>query len=503
MSKDARFELNSANIQLLRDLKGVITGSPLLKKIAATEEDEVVVVNDEISDEKDAEKDAEKEASKMKATKSADVKEAAAQPPTGARDPGDYGDPGAVESHEMSRWWQDMYPEFEKMKANEVSIEFNVPEGRVELLTGPVGQREESNTEVGKQTNAPTIFAKRFTNAWEPKRSFYGVVKVAEDGSVEAFTTNFSDVTDDDAGKDQFDSFTSDEYLDEIVETVKTNGVEATRKCMNGKTAQLEGITPGKTEKVNPLYDTDEENKNSNSERKGERPDPKEGHGKAVSNDKAYYAKAYGDEGYASDLVTAQKKVASLKQKVADMEMDRKSDLIAKQALHMARVCASRGIIPFDLTNVQAQAMEYIKYDENGINAVKAHLEKLPVVNQRALEAYQIPEAEDMSYGVVHNSLDAVDKIRMEHTDAENVAPEGIQPAVENNAQLTAAQKANISKKAAEAVVPQMHANSAANPTGMPDITQYFTSTIENRLKRAGKFEECIAKGWLKTNRRQ
>ena len=506
MSKEARLELNSRNIQLLRDLKDVVTGSSSLVKVAATEEEVVVdgeaEVNKTDKTEVVDEKDTEKEASGTKATKSADVKEAAAQPPTGARDPGDYGDPGAIESHEMKRWWQDMYPEFEKMKSEEQRLELNIPEGKVELLTGTLGQREESDPEVGKQTDAPAIFAKRFANTWEPKKSFYGVLKVAEDGAVEAFTTNFSDVTDDDAGKDQFDAFTSDDYMSEIVDTVKEHGIEATRKLMNGKTAQLEGITPGKTEKVNPLYDTDEEKKNSNTPRDGERPDPKDGHGKAVSNDKAYYAKAFGDEGYASDLVTAQKKVATLELKLVDAEMDRKSGLIAKHALHLARVAASRGIIPFDLANVQAQAMEYIKYDENSINAVTAHLEKLPVVTQRALEAYQIPEAEDMSYGVIHNSLDAVDKIRMEHTDAETVAPDGIQTAVENNAKLSDADKARISKQASETVVPQMHADSAAEAGGLPDVTKFFTSTIENRLRKAGKLDECIAKGWLKSNRR-
>ncbi|MEA3342186.1 MAG: hypothetical protein U9R15_19650, partial [Chloroflexota bacterium] len=498
MSKEARFELNPQNIQLLRDLKDVVAGSSSIQKVAATEEDN----EDVVTNEKD-EKDAEKEASRTKTVKSADVKEAAAQPPTGARDPGDYGDAGAVESYEMQRWWQDMYPEFEKMKAEEGRLELNIPEGRVELLTGPVGQREESDPGVGKQTNAPAIFAKRFANSWEPKKSFYGVLKVAEDGSVDAFTTNFDDVTDDDASKEHFDAYTSDAYTDEIIDTVKAQGIEATRKLMNGKTAQLEGITPGKTEKVNPLYDTDEEKKNSNTDRPSARPDAKDGHGKSAGEDKAYYAKAYGDEGYASDLVTAQKKIAALEQKVADNDVDRKSDLIAKHALHLARVAASRGIIPFDLNNIQTQAMEYIKYDENGVNAVKAHLEKLPVVNQRALEAYQIPEAEDMGKGVIHNSLDAVDKIRMEHTDAANVAPEGIQPSVEDNAGLTAAQKARISKKASEAVVPQMHANSAANSSGLPDVTKFFTSTIENRLRASGKLDECINKGWLKSNRKQ
>ena len=503
--KEASLELNPQNIQLLRDLRDVVVGSSSLTKVAADETEEVKVEEAEeveVSDKVTDEENTEKEASGTKATKSADVKEAAAQPPTGARDPGDYGEPGAIETFEMKRWWQDMYPEFEKMKATEQRTELNIPEGKVELLTGPLGPREESDPEVGKQTDAPTIFAKRFANTWEPKKSFYGVLKVAEDGAVEAFTANFTDVTDEDAGKEQFDDFTSDAYMDEIVDTVKEHGVEATRKIMNGKTAQLEGITPGKTEKVNPLYDTDEEKKNSNSPREGERPDPKEGHGKAVSNDKAYYAKAYGDEGYASDLVTAQKKVASLTQEVADLKMDQSSDLIAKHALHLARVASSRGLIPFDLTNIQSQAMDYIKYDENSINAVKAHLEKLPVVNQRALEAYQIPEAEDMSSGVIHNSLDAVDRIRMEHTNAEKVAPDGIQPAVESNAALTAEQKVHISKKASEAIVPQMHADSAADTGGLPDMSKYFTNTIENRLRAAGKLDECIAKGWLKSNRR-
>jgi len=403
----------------------------------------------------------------------------------------------------MKRWWSDMYPEFEKMKSKEEQTEFNVPDGRVELLTGPVGEKTPDNPEVGKSTNAPTIFAKRFANTWEPTKTFYGVVKVADDGSVEAFTSGFGDVTDDDAGKDQFDHFTSDAYLDEVVTTVASQGVEATRKMMNGKFAQLEGITPGKTEKVNPLYDTDETAKDSNTPRDGLRPDPKDGHGKgADGSDKAYYAKAYGDPGYAQDLVTAQKKVAALEQKLADNVASTKSDLIAKHALHLARVSASRGLIPFDLPNVQKQAMEYIQYDENSIKAVKAHLEKLPVVNLKALQAYQIPEAEDMSNGVVHNSLDAVDKIRMEHTDAENVAPDGIQPAVESNAALTASQKAQISKRASEAVVPQMHADSSVDPNKLPDMSKFFSNTLENQLARTGKLEECREKGYLRTNRR-
>ena len=468
MAKEARIELNAKNIELLRELKDVVAGSSLPKKAAA-----------------------EKTVSK----------EATAQPPTGARDLGDYGTPGGVESFEMETWWKKMYPQYVGMKDTEKRIDLNSPEGKVELLTGALNDKSaDEKAEPGSAGTTPAIFAKRFANKWEPKKTFYGVVKVAEDGSVEGFSANFTDVTDEDAGEDEFNAFTSDDYLDEIVATVKARGITATRKIMNGKIAQLENITPGKTQKVNPLYDTQEEKKHSNSPRKGERPDEKEGHGKAVANDKAYFAKAYGDPGYASDLVKAQKKVASLEAKIADLEADRKSDLIAKHALHLARIAASRGIIPFDMKNIQSQAMEYIKYDTNGINAVKSHLEKLPIVNQRALEAYQIPEAENMQHGVVNNSLDVVDRVRIEHTNPEDVAPDGIQPAVERDAKLTAAQKANIAKKAS--IVPQMQANSAADANSLPDVTKYFTSTIENRLKRAGKYDECVAKGWLKSNRK-
>jgi len=276
------------------------------------------------------------------------------------------------------------------------------------------------------------------------------------------------------------------------------DGVEATRMQMHGKVAQLEGITPGKTNKVNPLYDTSEERKNSNTPREGMRPDSEAGHGKG--DDKAYYATAYGDPGYASDLVKANTKIAALEGKVNELEIEKKADIVSKRALHLARITASRGIIPFDLPSVQKQAMEYINLDENGLNAVKSHLEKLPVTNRRALEAYQIPEAENMGAGVIHNTLDSVKKVRYDRTSPENVAPEGIQPAVENNAKLSEDSRNRV-RKQAEIIVPQMHSDGSefAKETGIPDVTRYF-NTIENQLKRAGKYE--ANKHYLKSNRR-
>ncbi|KKM19678.1 hypothetical protein LCGC14_1653130, partial [marine sediment metagenome] len=133
-------------------------------------------------------------------------------------------------------------------------------------------------------------------------------------------------------------------------------------------------------------YDTKEDKKDSNKERPSMRPDEKEGHGK-TSGDKDYYGKAYGDPGYASDLVTAQTKIASLDTEVQNLKTEKRASKLADRALHLARVSASRGIIPFDLSNIEKQAKEYIKLDENGVRIVTAQLEALPVVDRRALEA--------------------------------------------------------------------------------------------------------------------
>jgi len=473
----------------------------------AAEEEKKEEKEEEKKEEKEEEKKEEKEEKKeekeekknpfekgKEEKKEASVKDAAAMPPTGARDPGDYGDAGKMESFEMERWWKDMYPEFEKMKATERKTSLNDPEGKVELLTGTVGQKSEDNPTPGASTKVPAIFAKRFSNKWEPRKTFYAVVKVAEDGSTEAFTANFNDVAGEDANKEVFDVFTSDQYMNDIIDTVKTDGIIEARKQMNGKVAQLEGITPGKTSEVNPLYDSHEECKDSNKPREGMRPSAKESHEKGDS--KEYYSKAYGDAGYASDLVNASKKIAALESEIVNMKKREIATKMADRALHLARVAASRGIIPFDLSNIEKQAMEYIKLDETGLKALANHFDKLPIVNRRAVEAYQIPEAENMASGVVHNSLDAVHKVRIEDTKPEDVAPEGIQPSVENNAKISAEQAESIRKKAA--IVPQMHSNN--DGASLPDFTAKF-NTIENRLKRAGKFEEY--KHLLRSNRRQ
>jgi len=529
MSKEARLDLSEKQIELLAKIANIYN-----QKTARGDYDEEQGKKrgeqdtgpDEYADKKKEEKKEMKEKKEKKEKKeekkeakkvtSAQDKEATAMPPTGARDPGDYGEPGAVESVEMQTWWKEMYPEFEQIKRTEEQKSLNDPETKVELLTGYVGNAtKEEDQRPGEAGNAPAIYARRFVNKFKPMKSFYGVVKTAEDGSVEAFTANFSDVTGaEDEGfaqptEKEYDTFLSNGYRDEIVESVKQHGVEATRKEMGGKIAQLENITPGKTEKVNPLYDTQEDKKDSNEPREGLWPSAEMGHGKGA--DKEYYSKAYGDSGYASDLVQANKKIAALEkalkdkeQKVAKMQIQAKSNVLAQRALHLARVAASRGVIEFDLPNVEAQAKEYIQLDDNAYMQVKSHLEKLPVKNQRALEAYQIPEAENMGAGVVHNTLDAVRNVRYEQGKGEDVAPEGIQPAVENNAKIEAEKQKNIRKQANQPV-PQMHMNNAdaggSTDVSKIDMSKYFNRSIVTQLRKKGKLDEAKEKGWLKSNR--
>ena len=512
---NASLELTEGNIALLQKLRETFAAAVPVQKVA--EEEKKKDKEDEKKEDAPAEKKEEKKEDEKKENpfakkenpfakkedKEASMKvDAAAQPPTGARDPGNYGEAGKIESHEMSRWWSDMYPEFEKMKATEKVTELNEPDGKVKLLTGFVGNKTPDNPEVGKSTQAPTIFAKRFMKTG-PKfaESFIGVVKLAEDGSTEAFTANLTDLAGPAPDQDQYDEFVSDEYLDSVINTVATAGMNTALAQMRGKVSQLEGITPGKTEKVNPLYDTKEEKKDSNTGRAGIRPDEKDGHG-SKAGDKEYFTKAYGDPAYASDLVTANTKIASLTTTLEEMEIEKRSNKMADYALHMARIAASRGVCPFDLPSIYAQAKEYIGLDEKGVQIVKAHLQKLPILNMRALEAYQIPEAENMQKGVIHNTVNAVDKVRMEHASPEDVAPDGIQPSVEQNAHITADQQERVRKQAAEvnSIVPQMHAGAPTDGVGIPDVTRHF-NTIENRLKRIGAYEEN--KHFLHSNRRQ
>lgn len=402
--------------------------------------------------------------------------EAAAMPPTGARDLGDYSNPGGIEKIELTTWWKEQYPQYEQMKGVERATDFSSPEGKVDILTGYV---------------AHLVRKPKAAN------SYIGILKVAKDGSIEdGLIATFADIAGDNQTAEAYNEFTSPEYMDQVFEVAKADGIAGAQASLDGgvsfsKIAQMEGVEPGKTSEVNPLYDSYQSEKDSNKPRPGVL---LKDHKMADADQRAYYKDAMGDPGYASDMVKkykmaaeeATKRAEKAEADLATMQKKESAKALAKRAVHLARMAASVGIIPFDLTNINKQAQEYITLDDTGFKQVKATLEKLPVTERRALESYQIPEAEHMQRGVVHNTINAVHTVREEKKAPEDVDVEGIQPAVEQNARLSSADEDRLRKKAS--VVPQISADPTQGGT-VPDFTSRF-STIGNRMRAKGTFEE-------------
>ena len=503
MSTDAGFQLNESNLRLIKGLRDAFATDPAVTKVAASDEkDEKKEEKAEMKDEKGEKKEEKAEEKDEKkenpfAKKDAAVKEAAAMPPTGARDPGDYGHAGGIEAHELSAW-KGMTEQFNMMKNEELKTSLNTPEGKISLLSGPMTGGEAASTEKlpGSAGTTPAIYSKRVITM-DPKKSFYTVMVKKADGSIDGFVATFNDVAGENATDETYNQFLSDGYHNDIHAAINANGLDAVKAEMSGRSpkAYEPGVTPGK-EESSTLYDSMESDKASNTDRKGERPDTKAGHGKAAA-DKGYFTEAFGDAGYAAELVKANKKMAGelevANKKVADMEASltnlQKQEVArvrADRAVFLARYASSKGLVTFDLSNIEKQAKEYLKLDDAAYSAVKSHLEKLPTTHPIAVTAYQIPEAENMSRGIVHNSLNAVEKVRIEDAKPEAAATDGLQKSVEDGAKMAS-------------VVPQMSAAAAEAGVGIPDVTKHF-NTIENQLKRAGKYDEF--KKYLRSNRR-
>jgi hypothetical protein len=490
MSKEAGV-ITPETIKSLASLKALLT------KSSSEESEEKEDEKEEKEDEKE-----EKEGASVKETKTA-----TAMPPTGARDPGDYGKAGGIEAFELGAW-QDMYKSFTQMKGEELSKDLNNPDSKIDLLTGSMAGGESAATEKlpGDAGTTKAIFSTRTLNKLEPKKSFYTVMVKKADGTVDGFISNFTDAAGETGTEQDYDTFVSDGYRDLIHETIASNdGFMKAMADMGGRRPKeyTPGVTPGTTEKVNPLYDSEEEKKSSGKSREGMRPGEKEGH--KSGSDKQYYSKAFGDSGYAADLVKANQKIASLTEelnKVASekqaLETREKARIMSDHALWLSRLAASRNVIPFSASSIQKQATEYVRMEATALEQVKKHLLALPIVNRRALEAYQIPEAENMEGGVVHNALNAVEKARYQNTE-DNVSPDGLQPAVESAAKISSDQQNHVRKQAT--VAPQLYVDNAGVPQQVPDFTGRF-STIENRLAKRGALEDALQKGHLRSNRK-
>ena len=521
-------------------------------------------------------------------------KEATSFPPTGARDPGDYGEPPVAK--ELSTW-KGFNQEYEKMKGKEKRTEFDTPEGRVDLLTG--------------------VVAKLFINREKRGDAYWLVTK---EGSNFAMKSTFADVAgNDNLTEENFKKFCSNSYKLLILKTVSSKGLDDVRREMFGswvkvvrktakksagewdrlvrgawndqnKLAQIlddlredynyekgyaevtpqqevvigaleslidrvaerlgvsEAVEESVSEKYTPsyaskkrktaapfegreittipkgLYDSHEGEKDSGKARPGvEAVDaPK------VAGDKKYFTEAFGDSGYAGELTKAKvaaivKENENLRKKVKALEEDRIAEALAKRAVDLARKAAAAGVIPFDTDSVTEKAQEYSELDDRGFKAVEDTLNVLPVVNAKALKAYQIPEAENVNSGIVYDATESVrdekegkhpDQLKLDNMkdDVESAAKlskkadiglteegEVIPPVQEKSRferpaiveeetteeELTADVKERIRKKAS--VVPQLHKATAdlESTNRVPDFSGRFT-TIENTLRKKG-----------------
>jgi len=338
-------------------------------------------------------------------------KEATSYPPTGAKDPGDYGEP-PVEK-ELSTW-KGFNQEYEKMKGKEERTEFDTPEGRVDLLTG--------------------IVAKLFVSQEKRGSSYWLITRTGNDFAVKSA---FVDV----AGKDNqtdenFKKFCSNSYKLQILKAVSTIGLDNTRREMYGSWVKVmtkkAAEFVGKPIKEVPKgeYDTHEKDKKSGDPRKGVEPTDV----KAGVNEKSYYSEAFGDPGYAAQLVKQNK---DLKRKVQALETEKVADALAKRAVDLARKAAAVGAIPFEADAITEQAKDYALLDENAFEAVEKTLDSLPVVNSKALHAYQIPEAENVNSGVVYDATDSVRKERIEGKHPDLLKVDNMNKDVVDNAKLS------------------------------------------------------------------
>ena len=133
---------------------------------------------------------------------------ATAMPPTGAKDPGDYGEPPVAK--ELATW-KGFYQEYEKIKNKEKRTEFDTPEGRVELLTG--------------------IIAKLFLNREKVGNSYWLVTKKDNDFAIKS---TFTDVAEGNMTEENFKKFCSGSYKLAILKAVSNVGLEDTRREMFG-----------------------------------------------------------------------------------------------------------------------------------------------------------------------------------------------------------------------------------------------------------------------------
>ncbi|MCK9541066.1 MAG: hypothetical protein M0R03_03450 [Novosphingobium sp.] len=258
-----------------------------------------------------------------------------------------------------------------------------------------------------------------------------------------------------------FNRFISKRYGNSILQYINDNGFDAAKEELNGRLAKF---NPG-------LAKTAAESK---------------------TNLRKYYTDAYGERQYASQLTSNEGRKEKMNegytpqndtikeydehtkdgpgtlsnqnkkpvQKVATAEEKAVLQAKADRAVELAKLAASRGVIPYTIATVRKQASIYFKYSDDQYKAVEATLSQLPLINEAAMKEAHIPETEN---GIVGNPSQGVSE------PTAQVDTEGIDSGV--------ASDAKIAKQAT--IVPQVSQNNG-------EQKPLFESKLVNTLNRTG-----------------
>lgn len=372
--------------------------------------------------------------------------DATAVPPTGAEFTGDKWPQNKNTAEVELRHWNAGSSKFDRDKSFEDARPNAATEHRLD------------NTEYTRN-DAPYVNASFKFNKENKFSSYWEIVDVRSGKKVIADFVNVPPSI----GKkneESFKIFSSNQYGKRILENVKATGIEAVAKSLGGVISKLDGDTL-----------------------------------KVVAADKgslrSYYTDAFGDSGYAADLVAGKdnsmdvgytpkddsvsSKDTTTKDGTGKLSKKDKEDTQkqstqvdhevlrarSRQAIKLARKLSSRGAIPFVKAAIMQKAEELMELDEEQFAATEKTIEDIPVVNEAALKSAHIPETE---IGIVGNKSEGV------RDQTAQVKTEDIDSGVKSDA--------NVSKKAN--LVPQTV--SADNKTGV----RFAFNTVAKRLHDKG-----------------
>jgi len=383
-------------------------------------------------------------------------KEATAVPPTGAEFSGDKF-PGGKDPKEVEdRAWHGSAEKFNRDTAFENARANPAVDHRLDTTEYSRDEKPYINASLHKDAN-------KFASAWD----------IFDSKNQKRMIVSFANVPDSIGARNDntFKIFANKNYGEEIIKSVAKNGIEVTRKALNGVYASVANAGMVSLASLEAIS--------------------KEPKLKDKTLVRKYYTDMYGDAEYARALTSKKTNTASAPKSktAADMNVaytpkdehpkDKKTENVkdgtgklsnqdqdpqeikakARKSVEIARKFAAVGSIPFTKTAIYNKSRELVQGTVADMNVVDVTLSQLPIVNEAALVEAHIPETES---GIVGSTRTGVSDPKS------TVNTENLDSKVNGDAKFSS-------------VVPQ---SPNAGVSGM-QIANSFT-TIANKLERKG-----------------